>query len=81
MKPLHYACLILVIVGALNWGLRGLFQFDLVATLFDGQTGTISRVVYSLVGLAGVFLIATSVAIHGRLRSNNPASTYAGVSR
>jgi len=51
------AALILVIIGALNWGLIGLFNFDLVATLFGGQTSLISRIVYSLVGLAGLYSI------------------------
>ena len=49
--------LTLSIVGALNWGSIGLFGFDLVAFLFGGQTGTISRVVYTLVGLAGLWCI------------------------
>ncbi len=49
--------LILVIVGALNWGLIGLFNFDLVATIFGGQTALLSRIVYSLVGLAGLYSI------------------------
>ena len=49
--------LALSIVGALNWGSIGLFGFDLVAFLFGGQMGTISRVVYTLVGLAGVWCI------------------------
>ena len=49
--------LILVIIGALNWGLIGLFNFDLVATLFGGQTSLLSRIVYSLVGLAGLYSI------------------------
>ncbi|MFA6780318.1 MAG: DUF378 domain-containing protein, partial [Paludibacteraceae bacterium] len=43
--------LVLVIIGALNWGLIGLFSFDLVAALFGGQTALLSRIVYSLVGL------------------------------
>lgn len=47
--------LILVIIGALNWGLIGLFQFDLVASLFGGMSATFSRIIYSLVGLAGVW--------------------------
>lgn len=47
--------LILVIVGALNWGLIGLFQFDLVATLFGGSASVVSRIVYALVGLAGIW--------------------------
>lgn len=49
--------LILVIIGALNWGLIGLFRFDLVANLFGGQDAFLSRVIYSLVGLAGLWSI------------------------
>lgn len=47
--------LILVIIGALNWGLIGLFEFDLVASLFGGQTSVLSRIIYGLVGLAGIY--------------------------
>ncbi len=50
--------LILVIVGALNWGLIGLFQYDLVASLFGGQASLLSRIIYSLVGLAGAYCIS-----------------------
>ena len=50
--------LILVILGALNWGLVGLFQFDLVASLFGGMSGTLARIIYTLVGLAGVWGIS-----------------------
>jgi len=49
--------LLLVIIGALNWLLVGLFQFDLVAAIFGGQQSWLSRVVYSLVGLAGLWSI------------------------
>ena len=49
--------LILVIIGAINWGLIGLFQFDLVATLFGGADSLMSRIVYTLVGLAGIYAI------------------------
>ena len=65
MKPLHWIALLLVIVGAVNWGLVGLFQFDLVAALFGGQTAPLSRVVYTLVGLSGVVVAATSMALTG----------------
>jgi uncharacterized membrane protein YuzA (DUF378 family) len=58
MKALGLLALLLVVVGAVNWGLVGLAQFDLVATLFGGQSAMLSRVVYSLVGLAGVILLA-----------------------
>ena len=50
--------LILSIIGSLNWGLVGIFQFDLVAWLFGGQSGVISRIIYALVGLAGLWCIS-----------------------
>ena len=50
--------LLLVIVGAINWGLVGLFQFDLVAFLFGGQAALISRVLYTIIGAAGVWSIS-----------------------
>lgn len=50
--------LVLVIVGALNWLLVGLFQFDLVASIFGGQGAAISRIIYTLVGIAGLWCIS-----------------------
>jgi uncharacterized membrane protein YuzA (DUF378 family) len=50
--------LILMIVGAINWGLIGLFQFDLVASIFGGQSSIISRTIYTLVGAAGIYSIS-----------------------
>ena len=50
--------LILAIIGGLNWGSVGLFRFDLVAWLFGGQTGAVSRVIYTLVGLAALWCIS-----------------------
>lgn len=55
MKCISYIALILIIIGALNWGLWGFFQFDLVAWIFGGNTMWASRVVYSLIGLAGLW--------------------------
>ncbi len=55
MKVVNVIALLLVIVGALNWGLVGLFNFDLVAYLFGGPKQVMSTVVYSLVGVAGVW--------------------------
>ncbi|NLY45439.1 MAG: DUF378 domain-containing protein [Tissierella sp.] len=49
--------LILVIIGALNWGLISLFQFDLVASIFGGSDAFLSRLVYGLVALAGIYCI------------------------
>lgn len=57
MGIIYRIALVLVIVGAINWGLIGLFQFDLVAALFGGQDSALSRIVYSLVGLAGLLSI------------------------
>jgi len=50
--------LILSIIGSLNWGLIGIFQFDLVAWIFGGQDAILSRVIYTLVGLAGIWCIS-----------------------
>ena len=49
--------LILVIIGAINWGLVGLAKFDMVAWIFGGQTAVVSRIIYALVGLAGLWCI------------------------
>ncbi len=50
-------CLILVIIGALNWGLVGLFEFDLVAWA-GGATAVISRIIYTVIALAGIWCIS-----------------------
>ena len=50
--------LVLAIIGAINWGIIGIFQFDVVAWIFRGQTGGFSRVIYTLVGLAGLWCIS-----------------------
>ena len=50
--------LLLVIIGALNWLLVGLFQFDAVAWLCGGQTALISRIIYSIVGIAGLWCVS-----------------------
>lgn len=49
--------LILAIIGCLNWGLVGIFEFDLVAWIFGGPGAVISRIIYTLVGLAGLWCI------------------------
>ena len=58
MNILNKIFLALLIIGGLNWGLIGLFQFDLVATLFGGQDAVLSRIVYVLVGIAGLTNLA-----------------------
>ena len=52
---LAWTCLTLVIIGALNWGLVGFFQFDLVSAIFGGMSAWVSRVIYALIGLAGLY--------------------------
>lgn len=67
MRPLHVICLVLATLGALNWGLWGLLQVDLVATLCGGPAGPVSRVIYSIIGLAGLVLIYTSITVFDRI--------------
>ena len=50
--------LTLLIVGGLNWGLIGIFQFDLVAWIFGGQAALLARVVYTLVGISAIWCIS-----------------------
>ncbi len=56
-KGLDYTVLLIVIIGAVNWGLVGFFKFDLIAFLF-GDMSWISRIVYALVGLAGLYMVS-----------------------
>lgn len=62
MKTLDYIALILVAIGAINWGLIGFFDFDLVKAIFGDMTW-VSRIIYSLVGIAGLY----SLSFFGRL--------------
>jgi len=64
MKPLNLITLILVIVGGVNWGLVGLFNFDLVATLF-GDGSMLARIVYVLVGLSAFWQLVPLFAAFG----------------
>jgi uncharacterized protein len=57
VKALNLIALALIIIGGINWGLVGLFQFDLVAAIFGGQDATLARIVYVLVGLAALYAI------------------------
>ena len=59
MSVLRKIALVILIIGALNWGLIGLFDFNLVGFLFDGVSEIISRIIYALVGVAGIVSIVT----------------------
>ncbi|GLF91940.1 MULTISPECIES: DUF378 domain-containing protein [Bacillus] len=54
MSAIQRIALVLTIIGAINWGLIGFFQFDLVAAIFGGQGAALSRIIYGLVGIAGL---------------------------
>ena len=58
ISNLAWVAVVLVVIGALNWGLVGLFSFDLVAAIFGGGS-VFSRLIYIVVALAGIYLIAT----------------------
>ena len=79
MRKLDLLAGVLVIVGALNWGLVAVAEFDLVAWIFGGmefgETNAASRVVYGLVGLAGVYCIASFLA--GRRMERRPVTVGA----
>lgn len=70
MKTIRVIAFILIILGAINWGLVGLLQIDALAALMDGPTSTFSRIVYSLIGIAG--LIAAAIILAGDGDSSRP---------
>jgi len=57
MNIVSWIVVVLVIIGALNWGLVGIFNFDLVKSIF-GDMSVVSRIIYSLVGVAGLYMIS-----------------------
>ena len=69
-KGIDYTVLTIVIIGAINWGLIGFFGFDLVAFLFGNMTW-LSRIVYGLVGICGLYMIS----IYGRVTDLGHAHT------
>ena len=64
MKVLDYTILTFVVIGAINWGLIGFFDFDLVSTLF-GQMSMLTRIIYALVGIGGLY----AISYYGRMNS------------
>ncbi len=59
MNVLQKIALVLVIIGALNWGLVGIFNFDLVAFIFDNLSNVVTRIIFALVGIAGIVAVST----------------------
>ena len=79
MHTLRRIALVLVIIGAINWGLIALFQFDLVASIFGGQDAGLSRLIYGLVGLSGLICLSfffdeRDVTMDRGIRTTNQAS-------
>ncbi len=64
MKGLDYTVLTIVLIGAINWGLIGFFDFDLVSTLF-GQMSILTRIIYAVVGIGGLY----AISYYGRMNS------------
>ena len=64
MKALDYTVLTIVLIGAINWGVIGFFDFDLVSTLF-GQMSILTRIIYAVVGIGGLY----AISYYGRMNS------------
>ncbi len=62
MKTIDWIAVVLLIIGGLNWGLVGLFDFDLIATVF-GKMSAISRIVYTVVGITALWMIYASTKL------------------
>ncbi len=69
MNAVDWVAMVLLIIGGLNWGLVGLFEFDLVAAIF-GEMSTLSRLVYALVGLSALY----SIYLSARKLPNRPSA-------
>ena len=63
MKTLDWLCITLMIIGSVNWGLVGFFNFDLVTSVFGGSLYWIARIIFGLVGIAGLYCLT----LYGRL--------------
>ncbi|MDR1663568.1 MAG: DUF378 domain-containing protein [Clostridiales bacterium] len=62
-RPLDWTALTLIILGAINWGLIGLFKFDLIATVCGGVETIIARIIYCVIALAGLYCLS----LYGRV--------------
>ena len=81
MQTFYKICLLLLIVGGVNWGLVGLFQFDLVGWLLGGSTSVWSRIVFALVGLAALGAIPEMFSEEPEDEYQNGCCTFACGSR
>ncbi|MGN0354614.1 MAG: DUF378 domain-containing protein [Muricoprocola sp.] len=65
MKALDYTAIVISVIGAINWGLIGLFRFNLVSWLF-GDLSWLSRIIYVLVGVCGLYLLSFFGRVEGQ---------------
>ncbi len=71
MKILDYIALTLVIIGAINWGLVGFFNFDLVTAIFNGGAVWVARIIFALVGIAGLY----GLSLYSRMDEKTETAT------
>ncbi|AQX53373.1 DUF378 domain-containing protein [Priestia flexa] len=76
MSGVQRFALVLTIIGAINWGLIGFFQFDLVAAIFGGQSAALSRIVYGLVGIAGLINLGLLFKPSEEVERTEPRTTH-----
>lgn len=74
-NSLDWLALILLVVGGLNWGLVGVFDFNLVSYLF-GEMSVLSRVIYDLVGLSALYMLAVALGLLGKGEESTTSSQY-----
>lgn len=70
LSPATWVAIVLAVIGAVNWGLVGLFDFNLVSALF-GTMSTVSRIIYVVVGLAGLYLVFAAATLESRSRQRS----------
>ena len=70
-KFLSYTCLTLVVIGAINWGMIGFFQFDIIAGIFGNMSSVISRIIYSVVGLSGLYCLSFYARMDNQIESRD----------
>ena len=78
---MDFTALVLTIIGALNWALVGIFQFDLVAWIFGGQGALVSRIIYTIIGLAGIWDLVHFATLEGSSPGGGRVKTAARITQ
>ena len=78
-RALNWVMLTLVLIGAINWGLVGFFQYDLIAGIFGGVSSMASRIVYSIIGLAGLYSLSLYARLHSEHREHHRHHRHAEI--